>query len=239
MRLVVAATRGNDPEIHAAGCADVARGLKSGRYQSATEIEVAEVADAAREFWADFLPGGCAYGEVEPAMTDEDAQGYTRYLPCAAGVPADAGTALGVDAADQAAYQLPCRSQGDPGDETPRPCGAQPGQPCVDYDRQGSPCVKPWAHPVRVEDGARALAAGEITGSAAVTRVAPDVFRLTVLPMAVTAAPAPGPAAHDGGGKVTECEACGYKFAKPQSRRTCKVPAACAKRRAARVAATA
>jgi hypothetical protein len=63
--------------------------------------------------------------------------------------------ALEGNAADQAAYLLPCRNPGDP-DGQPQPCGAQPGQPCVDYDRRGRPCVKPWAHPVRIDDARRA-----------------------------------------------------------------------------------
>jgi hypothetical protein len=83
MEIIVAATRSNDPEVHAPGCSDVKRGLKTGKYQDATTIEVKEVEDGARWFWSDFLPGGCAHGETEDGyMQDSDAQGYTTYLPC-------------------------------------------------------------------------------------------------------------------------------------------------------------
>lgn len=91
MFVIVAATRSNDPEVHAEGCADVKRGLKSGKYQAADRIEVEEVEAAARWFWADFLPGGCAYEESyyhedapegQRGMQNDDAQSYTRYLPC-------------------------------------------------------------------------------------------------------------------------------------------------------------
>jgi hypothetical protein len=56
------------------------------------------------------------------------------------------------NAADQAAYLLPCTNQCDP--DSP-PCGAQPGEQCVDYDRQGRPCPKLWAHPVRIADACK------------------------------------------------------------------------------------
>lgn len=84
MKLIVATTRSNDPEIHRPGCADIQRGRKSGKYDRAIEIEVDELADAARWFWEDFLPDGCAYEEGGPGtgMTDEQAQAYTKYLPC-------------------------------------------------------------------------------------------------------------------------------------------------------------
>jgi hypothetical protein len=85
IKLAIARTPSNDPEVHAEGCADIKRGLKSGKYVNDTmHIEVESVEDAARWFWEDFLPGGCAYGESDPdnPMTDDDAQGYTVYLPC-------------------------------------------------------------------------------------------------------------------------------------------------------------
>lgn len=84
MELVIATTRSNDPEVHAPGCADIKRGRTSGKYDRAMKINVDTVEDAARWFWEDFLPGGCAYEEQGPGtgMTDEQAQGYTTYLPC-------------------------------------------------------------------------------------------------------------------------------------------------------------
>jgi hypothetical protein len=86
-KITVAATRSNDPEVHKAGCQDVTRGLKNGKYQDANTIDAEVVEDGARWFWTDFLPGGCAYGEVEPGMTDDDAQSYTTYLPCTKNLP--------------------------------------------------------------------------------------------------------------------------------------------------------
>jgi hypothetical protein len=77
MKVIVAATRSNDPEVHRAGCADVARGRKSGKYQAAYSIEVEEVEGAALWFWSDFIPD---------EMSADDAQGYTRYLPCTDGL---------------------------------------------------------------------------------------------------------------------------------------------------------
>lgn len=88
IKLVIARTLGNDPEVHAPGCADIKRGQRSGKYQRGSDgvmaIEVETVEDAARWFWEDFLPGGCAHEEGGPGtgMTDADAQGYTKYLPC-------------------------------------------------------------------------------------------------------------------------------------------------------------
>lgn len=84
MELVIATTRSNDPEVHAPGCADIKRGRTSGKYERAMKITVDTLEDAARWFWEDFLPGGCAYEENGPGtgMTDEQAQSYTEYLPC-------------------------------------------------------------------------------------------------------------------------------------------------------------
>jgi len=42
---------------------------------------------------------------------------------------------------------------------------------------------------------------------------------------------------HEHDGKVTECQECGFEFSRPQNRRTCKAPAACKRRQAARAAA--
>ena len=88
MQVIVAATMSNDPEIHRDGCADVKRGRRNGKYQSAHRITVDKVEDAAAWFWEDFLPGGCAYGESGPGteMTMDDAIGYTRFLPCTKGL---------------------------------------------------------------------------------------------------------------------------------------------------------
>jgi len=82
MQVMVCATMSNDPEVHRVGCADVKRGRKNGKYQSAYKVTVDNVDAAAYWFWEDFLPGGCAYGESEPAMTHDDALGYTKFYPC-------------------------------------------------------------------------------------------------------------------------------------------------------------
>jgi hypothetical protein len=90
---------------------------------------------------------------------------------------------------------------------------------------------------------------GQPARSAVVVRLDPAVLdQVRADRAAVTATPAPRaeplaprPAAVGGAvavaGKVTACDECGYEFRAPQSRRTCKAPAACARRQAARVAA--
>jgi hypothetical protein len=74
MKLIIASTRSNDPEVHAEGCADVMRGLKSGKYQGSYTVEVDKAEDAALDFWSDII--------AEESMTEDDAQKYTKYLPC-------------------------------------------------------------------------------------------------------------------------------------------------------------
>jgi hypothetical protein len=65
------------PQVHSDGCADVARGLASGKYRSAEPIDVEVLEDAARWFWRDFLRTG--------EMTETGAQASTRYMPCVSG----------------------------------------------------------------------------------------------------------------------------------------------------------
>lgn len=64
----------NGPEVHTEGCGDVARGLRSGKYQAAHRFEVDTLEGAAIEFWADFIGEG--------SMTERDAVLDTRFLPC-------------------------------------------------------------------------------------------------------------------------------------------------------------
>lgn len=53
----------------------------------------------------------------------------------------------GLDADDQLAYTISCRT---------RDCTAQePGQPCTNPNRKGEPIVQPWAHPLRIHDAKR------------------------------------------------------------------------------------
>jgi hypothetical protein len=76
---------------------------------------------------------------------------------------------------------------------------------------------------------------------AILSQVRADAAAVTPGPERRPAAPAARPAAAGAAGavpgKVTACDDCGYEFRAPQTRRTCKAPAACAKRQAARVAA--
>lgn len=84
VHVVITTTQSNEPEVHDAGCADIKRGLGSGKYERAIDLMVDKVEDAAGWFWEDFLPGGCAYeeGGEGTGMTLDDAQGFTKYLPC-------------------------------------------------------------------------------------------------------------------------------------------------------------
>ena len=67
------------PQVHADGCADVTRGIKSGKYRSASTVDVETITDAGRRIWADCLRDG--------SMTESDAQSSTRYLPCVRKAP--------------------------------------------------------------------------------------------------------------------------------------------------------
>lgn len=63
------------PQVHADGCADVTRGVGSGKYRSAEPVDVEVIEDAARWFWRDFIRSG--------EMSERDAEYSTRYMPCA------------------------------------------------------------------------------------------------------------------------------------------------------------
>jgi len=63
-----------NPQVHADGCADVIRGVKSGKYGSAETIDVEAVEDAA--LW--IYRGHISSGEIDAA----NAQYNTRYMPC-------------------------------------------------------------------------------------------------------------------------------------------------------------
>ena len=66
MKLIVAATRSNDPEVHRFGCADVKRGLANGKYQDATVIEAEEVEDGARWFGPTSCPAAAPTASLSP-----------------------------------------------------------------------------------------------------------------------------------------------------------------------------
>jgi hypothetical protein len=74
IKLTIAATQSCDPEVHRQGCADVKRGLRSGKYQYSYQLEVETLPEAAHEFWADFIEEG--------SQTPEQSESYTRFLPC-------------------------------------------------------------------------------------------------------------------------------------------------------------
>ena len=77
---VIVATPGSTPgtpEVHADGCADVARGVRSGKYAGAQPVDVDALEDAALWFWRDFIREG--------SMTEAHAKHplNIRYMPCA------------------------------------------------------------------------------------------------------------------------------------------------------------
>ena len=63
-----------NPQVHADGCADVARGLASGKYGSAERIDVEAIEDAALWIYRSHISSG----EIDAA----NAQYNTRYMPC-------------------------------------------------------------------------------------------------------------------------------------------------------------
>lgn len=87
MKVTVAVTRSNDPEVHKYGCADVTRGLKTGKYQDADDIDVSTKMDAADWFWGDIM----AESDASP---EEYRDVHTRFYPCVGNLPA--GEAYGL-----------------------------------------------------------------------------------------------------------------------------------------------
>lgn len=78
MLVTIATTRGGVPEVHAQGCGDVARGMRSGKYVSEYTIDVAALRDAAVDHWSDII--------AEGGMDEDDAEDQTRNMPCAKAV---------------------------------------------------------------------------------------------------------------------------------------------------------
>lgn len=62
-----------DPEVHAAGCADLKKGRKV-RVDVKYDLTVSSRQEVANDFWADFID--------EESMTAEEALGYTQFYPC-------------------------------------------------------------------------------------------------------------------------------------------------------------
>jgi hypothetical protein len=171
---------------------------------------------------------------VEQPQTDTAAEVTS---PETEDVPAAAPA--GLDAADQAAYTIPCLQPD---------CDAQPGEACTSLNRNDERVTQPYAHPVRVDAaGARPAysppAAPETDEGfqqnlAAIATADPDLAdeleRADAGEHHEDAGQGDG---HDHAavpeGKVTKCDECGYDFGRPQRRRTCKVASACARRKAA------
>ena len=62
------------PQGHADGCADVSRGIKSGKYGSAETIDVEAAEDAALWIYDSHIRSG--------EMNEAGARCSTRYMPC-------------------------------------------------------------------------------------------------------------------------------------------------------------
>jgi hypothetical protein len=73
----------NDPEIHLAGCADIARNVQRGVYEDAGyDIEVTSKLEVSAEYWADIIAEN-----DEPE--DEQARRYLsefKFYPCTKGL---------------------------------------------------------------------------------------------------------------------------------------------------------
>jgi hypothetical protein len=84
IKITIASTSsGNDPEAHKAGCADVQRGLKSGKYQSAYTIDATGPDDVVRSFWdCIWQEHADNHGMTEAETIAAFRDSYTRYLPC-------------------------------------------------------------------------------------------------------------------------------------------------------------
>lgn len=78
MKVTIATGMSNDPEVHRAGCADVARGLRSGKYIDTEDLEVEKVEDAALEWWSDIIAEYEGPAEAERQAIDH----WTKFLPC-------------------------------------------------------------------------------------------------------------------------------------------------------------
>ena len=74
MQVTIVHDSGYNASVHKAGCADIKRRAERKRsYLSSYTIEASSHQEAANDAWSDFI------GE---SMTEEDALGYTTFLPC-------------------------------------------------------------------------------------------------------------------------------------------------------------
>jgi hypothetical protein len=183
---------------------------------------------------------GCADSDEDvPGSGGEDAPGAPE-LPA------------GLNKDDFLAYRIPCQSDG---------CGAGAYQACGGLGRGGARVLMGYAHPVRVADAKRLLAARELEAPQAEgAKPAADddgpcgcaghehgpedredsqsgTAADTTASGTAEAAAKAGPAADGKDGYVTECADCGFTFSRPQRRRTCQSPKACKKRQKDRAAA--
>jgi len=71
------AWNGREVRVHKAGCRDIGRDLRGAT--SDMTFDWATQAEAATDWWGDFIAGG--------EMTEADALNYTDFLPCTAGLP--------------------------------------------------------------------------------------------------------------------------------------------------------
>ena len=68
---------GAEVRVHRAGCRDIQLDLRGST--SSDVFDAASQAEAATEWWGDFINEG--------SMTAADALGHTDFLPCTAGLP--------------------------------------------------------------------------------------------------------------------------------------------------------
>jgi hypothetical protein len=92
MKVTILNTRNGDPDVHKTGCADIKRGLKTGKYYAdeAQDANVASILEATVAYWDNGILDEQYGYEGAPYATKLDAaNGHTAYmnfLPCTAGL---------------------------------------------------------------------------------------------------------------------------------------------------------
>jgi hypothetical protein len=80
MKLTIVHDSDSNASVHRAGCADITRRAEKKRsHLSSYDTEAGTQQEAANDAWSDFI------GE---SMDEEDALGYTTFLPCCSELPA-------------------------------------------------------------------------------------------------------------------------------------------------------
>jgi len=105
MKLQIAATGSNDPEVHAAGCTDIQRGLRTRKYQDVRLTGDYDTAYAVvLDWWQDIIaervedaqylhdhPEARLTGDTGELTTEaaevRDLAPYVKFLPCTKGLP--------------------------------------------------------------------------------------------------------------------------------------------------------